>query len=61
MSPLTRPLPQDPAVRDEAGLVRRGLPGSYRRDIGWGERGRTPGALRSVGPVLGPAAAPIIS
>ncbi|WP_405487886.1 4Fe-4S binding protein [Streptomyces sp. NBC_00096] len=53
VSPLTRPVPEDPAVRDEAGLVGRGLLGSYRREIGWGE-GRTPGALRAVGPSLGP-------
>ncbi|MFG2994650.1 4Fe-4S dicluster domain-containing protein [Streptomyces sp. NPDC048257] len=60
VSPLTRPLPQDPAVRDEAGLVGRGLLGSYRREIGWGE-GRTPGALRAVGPAPAPAAPPITS
>ncbi|MEW2586909.1 ferredoxin family protein [Streptomyces virginiae] len=60
VAPLTRPLPDEQAVRDVAGLVRRGLLGSYRRDIGWGE-GRTPGALRAIGPPLGPTAPPITS
>ncbi|MFF2198280.1 4Fe-4S binding protein [Streptomyces sp. NPDC058157] len=52
VSPLTRPLPEDPAVRDEDGLAGRGLLGSYRREIGWGH-GRTPGSLRAIGPALG--------
>ncbi|TDU75452.1 NAD-dependent dihydropyrimidine dehydrogenase PreA subunit [Streptomyces sp. KS 21] len=60
VAPLTRPMPEETAVRDEAGLVRRGLLGSYRREIGWGE-GRTPGALRAIGPPLGPTAPPITS
>ncbi|MFI8389930.1 ferredoxin family protein [Streptomyces sp. NPDC085540] len=60
VAPLTRPLPEDPAVRDEAGLVSRGLLGSYRRHIGWGE-GRTPGSLRAIGPPLGRSAPPITS
>ncbi|MFG2876892.1 hypothetical protein ACGFYU_18180 [Streptomyces sp. NPDC048337] len=38
----------------------RGLLGSYRREIGWGE-GRTPGALRAVGPSLAQAGPPITS
>ncbi|MEU8689968.1 ferredoxin family protein [Streptomyces sp. NPDC048665] len=53
VAPLTRPLPDDSTARDEEHLDRTGLLGSYRRHIGWG-RGRTPGALRAVGPPLGP-------
>ncbi|MGW0560505.1 FAD-binding protein [Streptomyces sp. NPDC003016] len=53
VAPLTRPLPDDSTARDEEHLDRTGLRGSYRRHIGWG-RGRTPGALRAVGPPLGP-------
>ncbi|WP_404955316.1 4Fe-4S binding protein [Streptomyces sp. 147326] len=60
VSPLTRPAADDPAVRDEAGLAERGLLGSYRREIGWGE-GRRPGSLRAVGPPLGPDLLPITS
>ncbi|MFF9405054.1 hypothetical protein ACF1B0_05865 [Streptomyces anandii] len=53
VAPLTRPLPDDSTARDEEHLDRTGLLGSYRRHIGWG-RGRTPSALRAVGPPLGP-------
>ncbi|MFB7177795.1 4Fe-4S dicluster domain-containing protein [Streptomyces sp. NPDC056257] len=60
VSPLTRPAGDDPAVRDEAALAGRGLLGSYRREIGWGE-GRTPGALRAIGPPLGGDLRPITS
>ncbi|WP_371497079.1 ferredoxin family protein [Kitasatospora sp. NBC_00374] len=49
VSPRTHPEPQDEQRLAEAGLL-----GSYRARIGWGP-GRTPGALRAVGPVLGPA------
>ncbi|MET9619676.1 MULTISPECIES: ferredoxin family protein [unclassified Streptomyces] len=56
VAPQTRPLPDDPGVRDEEHLARTGLLGSYRRHIGWGH-GRTPGALRAVGPPLGPPGA----
>ncbi|WP_413803326.1 4Fe-4S binding protein [Streptomyces iranensis] len=51
VAPVTHPLPDDRAVRDERHLDRTGLLGSYRRHIGWGH-GRTPGALRAVGPRL---------
>ncbi|WP_262703405.1 MULTISPECIES: 4Fe-4S dicluster domain-containing protein [Streptomyces] len=51
VAPVTHPLPDDGAVRDERHLDRTGLLGSYRRHIGWG-RGRTPGSLRAVGPRL---------
>ena len=62
VAPYTHPQPQNPAVRDELRLAEAGLLGSYREQIGWG-RGRTPGALRAIGPALGPAssAAPITS
>ncbi|MFE7543300.1 4Fe-4S dicluster domain-containing protein [Streptomyces platensis] len=54
VAPQTYPLPaDDPTVRDEDGLDRAGLLGSYRRRIGWG-RGRTPGAQLAVGPPLSP-------
>ncbi|MFF5016611.1 4Fe-4S dicluster domain-containing protein [Streptomyces sp. NPDC001165] len=53
VAPVTRPLPDGSTARDEEHLDRTGLLGSYRRHIGWG-RGRTPGALRAVGPPLGP-------
>ncbi|MEU9029123.1 ferredoxin family protein [Streptomyces sp. NPDC048383] len=59
VSPLTRPQPEDPAVRDEGALAGSGL-GGYRREIGWGH-GRTPGTLRAVGPSLGGPGRPIIS
>ncbi|MEU5362422.1 hypothetical protein ABZ354_02755 [Streptomyces sp. NPDC005925] len=42
-----------PATRDEEHLDLTGLLGSHRRHTGWG-RGRTPGALRGVGPPPGP-------
>ncbi|QKV90816.1 ferredoxin family protein [Streptomyces sp. NA02950] len=51
VAPVTHPLPDDQAVRDEGHLRRTGLLGSYRRHIGWG-RGRTPAPLRAVGPPL---------
>ncbi|MFF5444209.1 ferredoxin family protein [Streptomyces sp. NPDC012888] len=60
VAPQTRPLPEDPAVRDERALARAGLLGGYRREIGWGH-GRTPGALRAVGPPMGPAGQPLTS
>ncbi|MFF4320676.1 4Fe-4S binding protein [Streptomyces sp. NPDC001568] len=60
VSPLTRPQPEEPAVRDEGALADSGLLGSYRREIGWGH-GRTPGALRAVGPSLGGPGRPITS
>ncbi|WP_437344892.1 LLM class flavin-dependent oxidoreductase [Streptomyces tubercidicus] len=54
VAPQTYPLPVDePTVRDEDGLDRAGLLGSYRRRIGWGQ-GRTPGARLAVGPPLNP-------
>ncbi|MFC9930809.1 4Fe-4S dicluster domain-containing protein [Streptomyces sp. NPDC127190] len=53
VSPLAHPLPDDSAARDEEYLSRTGQLGSYRRHIGWGQ-GRTPGALRAVGPPLAP-------
>ncbi|MGV9455026.1 4Fe-4S dicluster domain-containing protein [Streptomyces sp. NPDC003635] len=56
VAPQTHPLPDDDPSRDEAHLNRSGLLGSYRRHIGWGQ-GRTPGALRAVGPPLGPPGA----
>jgi NAD-dependent dihydropyrimidine dehydrogenase PreA subunit len=43
VAPQTTPAPDGSEYRDEAALVRNGLLGSYRREIGWG-RGRTPGA-----------------
>ncbi|WP_039940328.1 4Fe-4S dicluster domain-containing protein [Streptomyces himastatinicus] len=51
VAPVTHPLPDDQAVRDEGHLDRAGLLGSYRRHIGWGH-GRTPAPLRAVGPQL---------
>ncbi|MET7802489.1 ferredoxin family protein [Streptomyces decoyicus] len=53
VAPQTSPLPDESTVRDEDGLDRAGLLGSYRRHIGWG-RGRTPGARLAVGPTLNP-------
>jgi NAD-dependent dihydropyrimidine dehydrogenase PreA subunit len=57
VSPHTRPLPEEPSV-DE--LTRSGLLGSYREHIGWG-KGRTPGALRAIGPAITPSGAAITS
>ncbi|MFF5970661.1 4Fe-4S dicluster domain-containing protein [Streptomyces sp. NPDC012769] len=51
VAPQALPVPDDAGVRDEHRLVRAGLLGSYRRDIGWGH-GRTPGARLAVGPPL---------
>ncbi|MCL7428072.1 ferredoxin family protein [Streptomyces sp. YS415] len=56
VAPLTHPLPEGSPARDEEHLDETGLLGSYRRHIGWG-RGRTPGALRAVGPPLSPPGA----
>ncbi|TJZ57245.1 ferredoxin family protein [Streptomyces piniterrae] len=56
VAPQSYPLPDEPAVRDEDGLDRAGLLGSYRRRIGWGQ-GRTPGARLAVGPPLNPPGA----
>ncbi|MFG2138526.1 4Fe-4S dicluster domain-containing protein [Streptomyces sp. NPDC048650] len=53
VAPQTHPLPDEPTVRDAAGLDRAGLLGGYRRRIGWG-RGRTPGARLAIGPHLNP-------
>ncbi|MFJ9523547.1 4Fe-4S binding protein [Kitasatospora sp. NPDC101801] len=49
VAPYTHPQPPP----DERELTESGLLGSYRAQIGWG-RGRTPGALRAVGPAFGP-------
>jgi NAD-dependent dihydropyrimidine dehydrogenase PreA subunit len=56
VSPYTEPqLPLDEQV-----LVGRGLLGSYRERIGWGN-GRTPGSKHAVGPALRPNDAPLTS
>jgi NAD-dependent dihydropyrimidine dehydrogenase PreA subunit len=54
VAPQTHPQP----LLNEHELAASGLLGSYRAQLGWGH-GRTPGALRAVGPALG--AAPITS
>jgi len=51
VAPQRDPLPAGSALADEAGLVRRGLLGGYRAQIGWGH-GRRPGARLAVGPPL---------
>ncbi|QKW09069.1 ferredoxin family protein [Streptomyces sp. NA04227] len=56
VAPLTHPLPSDSTARDEEHLTLTNLLGSYRRHIGWGH-GRTPGALKAIGPRLGPPGA----
>jgi NAD-dependent dihydropyrimidine dehydrogenase PreA subunit len=43
VAPQTTPAPVGSDYRDEDALVRKGLLGSYRRDIGWGS-GRVSGA-----------------
>jgi NAD-dependent dihydropyrimidine dehydrogenase PreA subunit len=59
VAPQTHPLPAESFAHDEEQLLRTGLLGSYRREIGWG-RGRTPGAARAIGPALSPAGQPLI-
>jgi hypothetical protein len=51
VAPVTHPLPDGHAARDEEHLHRTGLLGSYRRHIGWSS-GRTPVPLHAVGPQL---------
>ncbi|MFD2422186.1 4Fe-4S dicluster domain-containing protein [Amycolatopsis pigmentata] len=60
VAPYTHPLPAGAPEHDADGLLRSGLLGSYREQIGWG-RGRTPGAARAIGPALHPDSSPIIS
>lgn len=48
VAPQTSPQP----TQDESELAASGLLGSYRAQLGWGQ-GRTPGALRAVGPAFG--------
>ncbi|GII63808.1 ferredoxin [Sphaerisporangium krabiense] len=51
VAPQTSPAPAGSPLRDEGHLAATGLLGSYRKEIGWGH-GRTPGAVRAVGPEL---------
>lgn len=51
VAPQREPLPAGSALGDETELIRRGLLGGYRAQIGWGH-GREPGARLAVGPPL---------
>ncbi|WP_327104797.1 ferredoxin family protein [Nonomuraea glycinis] len=51
VAPQAEPVEPGSPLRDEAYVTAAGLLGGYRKKIGWG-RGRTPGALRAVGPDL---------
>jgi NAD-dependent dihydropyrimidine dehydrogenase PreA subunit len=57
VAPQSHPLPPHSELLDEERLAGEGTLGSYRKQIGWG-RGRTPGALRAVGPALPRPGAP---
>ncbi|MGW5386442.1 4Fe-4S dicluster domain-containing protein [Nocardia sp. NPDC003963] len=60
VSPRTTPEPASSPAGDQDELVRNGLLGSYRAQIGWG-KGRTPGTLRALGPALQPNGSPLTS
>lgn len=60
VAPLAHPVRPDSPLRDEAHLAATGLPGTYRRQIGWGH-GRTPGAAVAVGPEVPRTPPPIVT
>ncbi|WP_459546823.1 4Fe-4S dicluster domain-containing protein [Nocardia sp. X0981] len=60
VSPRTTPEPESSSAVDQPDLIRRGLLGSYRAQIGWG-KGRKPGSLTAIGPALRPEGPPLTS
>ena len=51
VAPHREPLPDGHPLTNETELLKRGLLGSYRAELGWGQ-GRSPGAQHAVGPRL---------
>jgi ferredoxin len=59
VAPETEPAAHDSPYRDEAWLIERGLLGSYRRELGWGEQLPLAGPRRSTQHVMNRELLPI--